>query len=206
MARYLGPTCKLARREGKDLSLKSGVRALTSKCKLDNAPGQHGQRRGRLSDYGLQLRQKQTLRRIYGVSERQFRRYYQKAAHLVGATGPLLLQFLEQRLDNIVYRLGFATTRAEARQLVSHRAVMVNGRVVNVASFLVKEGDAIALTERAQTQGRVIAALELAQQRSEVEWLDVDASAKKGLVKRLPRRDDLPSEYNEQLVVELYSK
>ncbi len=206
MARYIGPTCKLARREGTDLYLKSGVRPLDSKCKLDTPPGQHGQRRGRLSDYGLQLREKQKVRRIYGVLERQFRRYYKEADRRKGNTGENLLQLLECRLDNVVYRMGFAATRAEARQLVAHRAIMHNGRVTNVASAEVKAGDSVAIREKAQKQLRVQAAMEMAQQNGLPEWVEVDNKAFQGIFKQVPDRSELPAEINENFIVELYSK
>ncbi len=206
MARYIGPKCKLSRREGTDLFLKSGVRALESKCKAENAPGQHGQRRGRLSDYGVQLREKQKVRRIYGVLEKQFRNYYKEADRLKGATGSNLLQLLESRLDNVVYRMGFGSTRAEARQLVSHKAVMVNGRTVNIPSFQVKPGDVVAIREKAKNQLRINAALELAAQRGFSIWVEVDATKKEGVFKALPERSDLAADINESLIVELYSK
>ncbi len=206
MARYLGPKCKLSRREGTDLFLKSGVRALDSKCKAETAPGVHGARRGRLSDYGLQLREKQKVRRIYGVLERQFRNYYKEAARRTGATGENLLQLLEGRLDNVVYRMGFGTTRAEARQIVSHRSITVNGQVVNVPSYQVKAGDVVAVREKAKNQLRIKHALELAGQRAPVEWVDVDSGKMEGTFKSLPERSDLSAEINEQLIVELYSK
>jgi len=206
MARYLGPKLKLSRREGTDLFLKSGVRAIDSKCKLESAPGQHGARRGRLSDYGLQLREKQKVRRIYGVLEKQFRNYYKEAARIKGNTGENLLQLLEQRLDNVVYRMGFASTRAEARQLVSHKAVVVNGQVVNIPSFKVRPEDVVSVREKAKKQARIAAALELAEQREKPVWLEVDANKLEGQFKRLPERSDLSAEINEQLIVELYSK
>lgn len=206
MARYIGPKCKLSRREGTDLFLKSGVRALESKCKAENAPGQHGQRRGRLSDYGVQLREKQKVRRIYGVLEKQFRNYYKEADRLKGATGSNLLQLLESRLDNVVYRMGFGSTRAEARQLVSHKAVMVNGKTVNIPSFQVKPGDVVAIREKAKNQLRINAALELAAQRGFSIWVEVDATKKEGVFKALPERSDLAADINESLIVELYSK
>jgi small subunit ribosomal protein S4 len=206
MARYLGPTCKLSRREGTDLFLKSGIRPLESKCKADAAPGQHGQRRGRLSDYGVQLREKQKVRRLYGVLEKQFRSYYKEAARRKGATGENLLQLLETRLDNVVYRMGFGSTRAEARQLVSHKALSVNGQTVNVASFQVKAGDVVTVREKAKTQLRIKNALELASQRSDVAWIDVDSKKMEGTFKAVPERSELSSEINEQLIVELYSK
>jgi small subunit ribosomal protein S4 len=206
MAKYIGPKCKLSRRAGTDLSLKSGARALTSKCNLDTAPGQHGLRRGRLSEYGTQLRQKQILRHMYGVLERQFRNYYKKAAKKKGSTGELLLGFLECRLDNVVYRSGFAATRAEARQLVSHKGIAVNGRTTNVPSFSVAPGDIIEVREKAKAQGRIKAAQDLAEQRAPCEWLDIDKQAMKATFKAVPDRSELPSDLNENLVVELYSK
>lgn len=206
MARYIGPTCKLARREGTDLFLKSGVRALDSKCKVENAPGVHGIRRGRLSDYGLQLREKQKVRRLYGVLEKQFRGYYKEAARRKGATGENLLKLLETRLDNVVYRMGFGATRAESRQLVSHKAIMVNGKTVNIASYQVAAGDVVAVREKAKNQLRVQQALSVAAQRADVEWVDVNTDKKEGVFKRIPDRSDLPAEINENLIVELYSK
>jgi small subunit ribosomal protein S4 len=206
MARYLGPKLKLSRREGTDLFLKSGVRAIDTKCKIDNAPGVHGARRGRLSDYGLQLREKQKVRRIFGILEKQFRNYYKEAARLKGNTGENLLQLLESRLDNVVYRMGFASTRAEARQLVSHKAIVVNGRVVNIPSFQVSPEDVVSVREKAKKQARISAALELAEQREKPLWVEVDAKEMQGTFKRLPERTDLSAEINEQLIVELYSK
>ncbi|MDT0582579.1 30S ribosomal protein S4 [Brumicola blandensis] len=206
MARYLGPKLKLSRREGTDLFLKSGVRAIESKCKIDTAPGQHGARRGRLSDYGVQLREKQKVRRMYGVLEKQFRNYYKEAARLKGNTGENLLQLLEQRLDNVVYRMGFASTRAEARQLVSHKAIVVNGKVVNIPSFNVKAEDVVAVREKAKKQARIVSALELADQREKPTWLEVDNTKMEGVFKRIPERTDLSADINEQLIVELYSK
>ncbi len=206
MARYIGPKCKLSRREGTDLFLKSRVRSLDSKCNLEKVPGQQGERRRRVSDYGLQLREKQKVRRIYGVMEKQFRNYYKKAAQAKGATGENLLQMLEQRLDNVVYRMGFGSTRAEARQLVSHKAIAVNGKVVNVPSFQVTAEDEITIREKAKKQVRIQGALALAEQYGFVEWIDVDPKAMKGVFKRIPDRSELPAEINEQLVVELYSK
>jgi small subunit ribosomal protein S4 len=206
MARYIGPKCKLSRREGTDLFLKSGVRALESKCKAEAVPGQHGARRGRLSDYGVQLREKQKVRRIYGVLEKQFRNYYKEAARLKGATGENLLQLLESRLDNVVYRMGFGSTRAEARQMVAHKAIMVNGIVVNIPSYQVKAGDVVSLREKAKKQLRVQSALALAAQRGEPEWIEVNADKLEGTFKSAPERQDLSSEINENLIVELYSK
>ena len=206
MARYIGPKCKLSRREGTDLFLKSGVRALESKCKAEAVPGQHGARRGRLSDYGVQLREKQKVRRIYGVLEKQFRNYYKEAARLKGATGENLLKLLESRLDNVVYRMGFGSTRSEARQLVAHKAIMVNGQVVNIASYQVKAGDVVALREKAKKQLRVQSAMALAAQRGEPEWIEVSAEKLEGTFKSAPDRADLSSEINENLIVELDSK
>jgi small subunit ribosomal protein S4 len=206
MARYLGPKLKLSRREGTDLFLKSGVRSIESKCKIDTPPGQHGARRGRLSDYGVQLREKQKVRRMYGVLEKQFRNYYKEAARLKGNTGENLLQLLEQRLDNVVYRIGFASTRAEARQLVSHKAILVNGKVVNVPSFNVSADDVVSVREKAKKQARIVAALELADQREKPTWIEVDNKKMEGTFKRVPERTDLSADINEQLIVELYSK
>jgi small subunit ribosomal protein S4 len=206
MARYTGPTCKLARREGTDLFLKSGVRPLDSKCKAESMPGQHGARRGRLSDYGVQLREKQKVRRIYGVLEKQFRNYYKEAARLKGATGSNLLGLLETRLDNVVYRMGFGSTRAESRQLVAHNTILVNGKKVNIASYQVKAGDEVCVREKSKTQLRIQSALALAAQRGEIEWIEVDAGKMAGTFKRVPDRGDLPAEINENLIVELYSK
>ncbi|MDP5325097.1 MAG: 30S ribosomal protein S4 [Litorivicinaceae bacterium] len=206
MARYIGPTCKLARREGTDLFLKSGVKALDSKCNLETKPGMHGAGRGRLSDYGLQLREKQKVRRIYGVLEKQFSNYYKEASRLKGSTGENLLKLLECRLDNVVYRMGFGSTRAEARQIVSHRSIMVNGKVLNIPSYQVKPGDVVSVREKAKNQLRVRAALELAGQRADVNWVDVDSSKMEGVFKALPERQDLSQDINENLIVELYSK
>ncbi|MFC0046690.1 30S ribosomal protein S4 [Rheinheimera tilapiae] len=206
MARYLGPKLKLSRREGTDLFLKSGVRAIDSKCNLTTAPGQHGARRGRLSDYGLQLREKQKVRRIYGVLEKQFRNYYKEAARLKGNTGENLLQLLESRLDNVVYRMGLASTRAEARQLVSHKAIMLDGRVVNIPSYAVSPEQVIAVREKAKKQARIVAALEVAEQREKPTWVEVDTKKMEGTYKRRPERSDLSADINEQLIVELYSK
>ena len=206
MARYIGPKCKLSRREGTDLQLKSGVRSLDAKCKPETAPGQHGARRGRLSDYGVQLREKQKVRRIYGVLEKQFRNYYKEAARLKGATGENLLQLLESRLDNIVYRIGFGSTRAEARQLVSHKGILVNGSVVNIPSYQVKPGDVVSVREKAKKQLRIQAAMSIAEQRGEQVWIEVNTDKLEGTFKSKPERQDLPSEINENLIVELYSK
>jgi small subunit ribosomal protein S4 len=206
MARYTGPTCKLARREGTDLALKSRARSLDTKCNLEKQPGQTTDRRRRLSDYGVQLREKQKVRRIYGLMERQFRNYYKKAAQAKGATGENLLQLLERRLDNVVYRMGFGATRSEARQLVSHKAILVNGRVVNIASYQVGADDHVEVREGAKKQVRVQNALALAEQYGFPDWVDVDTKGFKGVFKRIPDRSDLPADINESLIVELYSK
>jgi len=206
MARYIGPKCKLSRREGTDLFLKSGVRPLESKCRADTAPGQHGARRGRPSDFAIQLREKQKVRRIYGVLEKQFRNYYKKADRQKGPTGENLLKLLERRLDNVVYRMGFGSTRAEARQLVSHKAVLVNGQSINIASYSVAPGDVISIREKSRNQLRISGALALNAQRAPVGWVDVDTDKFEGTFQALPERDELPSEINENLIVELYSK
>lgn len=206
MARYLGPTCKLSRREGTDLFLKSGVRPLESKCKAETAPGVHGARRGRLSDYGIQLREKQKVRRIYGVLERQFSSYYKEAARQKGATGENLLRLLESRLDNVVYRMGFGSTRSEARQLVSHKAILLNGKAVNIPSMQLRPGDVITIREKSKTQLRIQQSLSLAAQRGESAWLEVNTGKMEGVYKSHPDRGELSSDINESLIVELYSK
>lgn len=206
MARYTGPTCKLSRREGTDLLLKSRVRSLDSKCKLEKVPGQTTDRRRRLSDYGLQLREKQKVRRMYGILERNFRNYYKAASQKKGATGENLLQLLERRLDNVVFRMGFGSTRAEARQLVNHKAVEVNGKAVNIPSYQVSPEDEIAVREKAKKQTRIQGAVSLAEQYGFAEWVEVDSKAMKGVFKRVPERSDLPADINENLIVELYSK
>lgn len=206
MAKYTGPKCKLSRRQGTDLLLKSRGSSLEGKCKINSPPGGPGQRRPRLSDYGIQLREKQKLRWMYGVLERQFRNYYKKASRSKGATGERLLQMLEARLDNVVYRMGFACTRAEARQLVSHKAITVNGGTVNIPSYQVQPGDVIAVTEKARKQARIQAALDTATQIGLAEWVTVDDKKMEGTFKALPERAELPPDINESLVVELYSK
>ena len=207
MARYLGPKCKLSRREGTDLFLKSGIKPLESKCKLEVPPGGiKGDRRTRLSGYGIQLREKQKLRRMYGVLERQFRNYYTKAAGRPGSTGENLLRFLEGRLDNVVYRMGFAATRAEARQLVSHKAIQVNGEAVNVPSYQCAAGDVISVREKSKAQARIAAALAIATQVGWPDWVEVDDKKFTGTLKALPDRDQILPDINENLVVELYSK
>ena len=207
MARYLGPKCKLSRREGTDLFLKSGIKPLESKCKLEVPPGGiKGDRRTRLSGYGVQLREKQKLRRMYGVLERQFHNYYTKAAGHTGSTGENLLRFLESRLDNVVYRMGFAATRAEARQLVGHKAIEVNGETVNVPSYQCKAGDLVTVREKSRSQARIAAALAIATQVGLPEWVEVDDKKFAGTLKALPERDQILPDINENLVVELYSK
>ena len=207
MARYLGPKLKLSRREGTDLLLKSGIRPLDSKCRADTIPGQHGAaRRAKVKDFAVQLREKQKVRRFYGVLEKQFRNYYKKADRQKGATGENLLRLLERRLDNVVYRMGYGCTRAESRQLVSHRAIEVNGSVVNIPSYQVLPEDTVAVRESKRTQLRIRQALELASQRGAVEWIDVDPDKMEGVYKRDPDRSELPNEINENLIVELYSK
>ena len=206
MAKYTGPKCKLSRREGVDLELKSALRPLDSKCKADQIPGQHGARRTRLSDYALQLREKQKLRRIYGVLEKQFRNYYKAAASQKGSTGENLLSLLETRLDNVVYRSGFGATRAEARQLVNHKAIMVNNKVVNIPSYQVRPNDVITVREKAKKQTRIADAMNMAKARGIVDWISLDDSKLEATFKNVPERTDLPPDLNEQLVVELYSK
>ncbi len=208
MAKYIGPKCKLMRREGADLSLKSARRALDTKCKIDNPPGAHGAgtRKPRMSDYGLQLREKQKLRRIYGVLEKQFKNYYTEASRQKGSTGENLLQLLESRLDNVVFRIGFASTRAEARQLVSHKAIMVNDKIVNIPSYVVKPSDVVSVREKSRKQARIAEAISLAEQIGIPDWIDVNHTKFEGTFKALPLRSELPPDINEQLVVELYSK
>jgi len=207
VARYTGPKAKLSRREGTDLFLKSARRGLDSKCKLDSKPGQHGRTSGaRPSDYGLQLREKQKVKRMYGILERQFRRYFEEAERRKGNTGENLLLLLESRLDNVVYRMGFGSTRAEARQLVGHRGVVLNGQRVNVPSMLVKPNDVVAVVERARKQARVQDALNLAEQTGFPGWVSVDKNKMEGVFKQLPDRSDLAGDINESLIVELYSR
>ena len=207
MARYLGPKAKLSRREGTDLFLKSARRSVSDKCKFEAKPGQHGRTSGaRTSDYGLQLREKQKVKRMYGVLERQFRRYFEEAERRRGNTGSNLLFLLESRLDNVVYRMGFGSTRAESRQLVSHKSITVNGKTVNIPSYQVQAGDVVAVREKCKNQLRISQALELCVQRGRVEWVDVDAEKKSGVYKSVPERSDLSADINESLIVELYSK
>jgi small subunit ribosomal protein S4 len=207
VARYIGPKCKLSRREGTDLFLKSARRSLDSKCKLDSKPGQHGRTSGaRTSDYGLQLREKQKLKRMYGVLEKQFRKYFQEADRVRGNTGEKLIQLLESRLDNVVYRMGFGSTRAEARQLVSHRAIQLNGHTADIASMLVKAGDVITVREKSKSQGRIREALDLATSIGLPQWVEVDTSKMSGVFKQPPDRADVARDVNESMVVELYSR
>ena len=207
MARYIGPKAKLSRREGTDLFLKSARRSLDSKCKLDSKPGQHGRTSGaRTSDYGNQLREKQKVKRMYGILERQFRRYFAEADRRKGNTGENLLKLLESRLDNVAYRMGFGSTRAEARQLVSHKALTVNGEVVNIASYQVKSGDVVAVREKAKKQARILEALSLAEQSGMPSWVSVDAKKMEGIFKSMPDRSEIANDVNESLIVELYSR
>lgn len=206
MAKYIGPKCRLSRREGVDLQHKSRARSLESKCKAKTAPGQFGDRPARVTDYSLQLRMKQLIKRYYGVLERQFRTYYAKADQMKGSTGENIIKILESRLDNVVYRLGFALTRAEARQMVNHRAILVNGKVVNIPSYLVKPNDVIEVKEKAKKQNRIIAAVEAAEQSVMPEWLSSDAKKLTGTFKRYPDASEFPPEFKVHLVVELYSK
>ena len=207
MARYTGAKLKLARREGTDLFLKSARRSLDSKCKADTKPGQHGRTSGsRLSDYGVQLREKQKVKRMYGLLERQFRRYFAEATRRKGNTGSNLIALLESRLDNVVYRMGFGSTRSEARQLVSHRAIAVNGRMASVPSMLLSAGDTISVREGARRQGRIQEALSLAEQSGFPSWVDVDPKKFEGRLKAVPDRGDVAQDVNESLVVELYSR
>ncbi|NBX63017.1 MAG: 30S ribosomal protein S4 [Betaproteobacteria bacterium] len=207
MARYLGPKAKLSRREGTDLFLKSARRAIGDKAKFDSKPGQHGRTSGaRTSDYGLQLREKQKVKRMYGVLERQFRRYFEEADRRKGNTGANLLSLLESRLDNVVYRMGFGSTRAEARQLVSHKAITVNGQSVNIPSYMVKAGDVLAIREKSKKQNRIVEALQLAQQVGMPAWVDVNADKAEGIFKSVPDRDAFAADVNESLIVELYSR
>ena len=207
MARYLGPKAKLARREGTDLFLKSARRAISDKAKFDSKPGQHGRTSGaRTSDYGLQLREKQKVKRMYGVLERQFRRYFEEADRRKGNTGANLLFLLESRLDNVVYRMGFGSTRAEARQLVSHKAITVNGACVNIPSYLVVAGDVVAVRDQSKKQNRVVEALQLAQQVGFPDWVGVSLEKGEGVFKKAPDRDQFAADINESLIVELYSR
>ena len=206
MARYIGPPCKLSRREATDLFLKSRSVSLEKKCKLDKAPGQHGENKARLSEYGIQLREKQKVRRMYGVLERQFSNYFKEAVRRKGSTGENLLKLLECRLDNVVYRMGYGSTRAESRQLVSHKAMTVNGQSVNIPSYQVKAGDVVAVREKSKKQTRIQDSVAVAEQLSFPSWVEVDVKGLSGTFKSVPDRSDLPAEINESLIVELYSK
>ena len=207
MARYLGPKAKLSRREGTDLFLKSARRPISDKSKFESKPGQHGRTSGsRTSDFGIQLREKQKVKRMYGVLERQFRRYFAEAERRRGNTGAMLLTLLESRLDNVVYRMGFGSTRAEARQLVSHKAVTVNGQPVNIPSYLVKTGDVIAVREKSKKQTRVLEAMQLAGQVGFPSWVEVSTDKVEGPFKKVPDRDECGADITESLIVELYSR
>jgi len=207
VARYIGPKCKLSRREGTDLFLKSARRSLDSKCKLDSKPGQHGRTSGaRTSDYGLQLREKQKLKRMYGLMEKQFRKYFEEADRRRGNTGETLIQLLESRLDNVVYRMGFGSTRAEARQLVNHRAIELNGHTADIPSIILKAGDVVSIREKAKKQGRIQEALQLASSQGMPQWVEVDANKLSGVFKQAPDRADVARDVNESMVVELYSR
>lgn len=206
MAKYLGSKLKLSRRECTDLNLKSGIRSIESKCKIEKLPGQHSIRKSRMSDYGLQLREKQKVRRIYGILERQFRNYYKKASKAKGNTGENLLELLESRLDNVVYRIGFGSTRAESRQLVNHKSIVVNNKTINIASYQVKPNDVITLSNKAKKQTRIKASLNLSEQKEKPCWIKVNTVTMEGIFKNVPDRNDLPADINEYLIVELYSK
>jgi len=206
MAKYTGPKCKLSRREGTDLFLKSRARGLETKCKLEKTPGQHGDKRKRLSDYATQLREKQKLRRLYGVLEKQFHNYYKEASRLKGSTGENLLKLLECRLDNVVFRMGFGVTRAEARQLVNHKSILVNNQRVNIPSYQVQANDVVSVHQKSREQLRIKSAVASAEEFGFPEWVDVNVGEMQGVFKAVPERSDLPSDINEQFVVELYSK
>ena len=206
MARYTGPTCKLMRREGTDLYLKGRGTSLEKKCKMDKIPGVHGERRTRLTDYAIQLREKQKVRRMYGVLEKQFRNYFKRAARQKGSTGENLLTLLECRLDNVVYRMGYGTTRAESRQLVSHKAITVNGQTVNIASYQVATGDVVSVREKSKNQARIVDSMAIMEQIGFPEWVEVEPKKLEGTFKTTPERAELPAEINESLIVELYSK
>ena len=206
MAKYIGPKCRLSRREGTDLLSKSGVRPIESKCKLTTPPGQHGGKKSRLGDYAVRLREKQKIKRYYGVSEKQFRNYYIKASQQKGSTGDNLIKLLERRFDNVVYRMGFASTRAEARQLVSHKSLLINDNIVNIASYSVAQGDIISVRQKAREQTRIKGALAISENRTQCDWISVDSEQFKGTFIRFPVKEDLPTLYNVNLVIELYSK
>lgn len=206
MARYLGPKCKLSRRESRDLQLKSGIRPIEEKCRINTPPGQHSSKRGRLSNYGIQLREKQKVRRIYGILESQFRRYYFEAARLKGNTGANLLEILESRLDNVVFRMGFACTRAEARQLVSHKAILLNNKICNVPSYSLKTSDIVSIRDNAKKQLRIKNAMQISESHTTLSWINVNRLKLEGIFKSTPDRSELSSDINEQLIIELYSK
>lgn len=206
MARYLGPQCRFSRREKTDLQLKSGIRAIDSKCNIDRIPGMHWQRRSRITDYGVQLRMKQMMKRYYNILEKQFANYYRLADRLRGSTGDNLLRLLESRLDNVVYRMGFSATRSEARQLVSHKTIIINEKIVNIPSYQVKPGNVVRVRDKAKGQLRIKGALELALQRTPISWIEVDSKKMTGIFKKKPDIAVLPAEFKVNLVVELYSK
>uniref|UniRef100_A0A1A9UKI6 Uncharacterized protein n=1 Tax=Glossina austeni TaxID=7395 RepID=A0A1A9UKI6_GLOAU len=206
MARYLGPMLKLSRREGTDLFFKSGIRVIETKCKIDQLPGQHGIKKPRLSDYGIQLREKQKVRRLYGILEKQFKRYYKKASRMKGNTGENLLKILESRLDNVVYRIGFGATRAESRQLISHKSIVVNKKIINIPSYQLKINDVVQVHPNSKKQSRIQAAIEISEQREKQSWIEVDLIKMQGILKKFPERSELSSEINEHLIIELYSK
>ncbi|WP_343189879.1 30S ribosomal protein S4 [Buchnera aphidicola] len=206
MAKYLGPKLKLSRREGVDLFLKSGLRSIDTKCKLKNFPGQHGAKKTRISDYGLQFREKQKVKRLYGILENQFKNYYVKASKLKGNTGENLLKLLERRLDNIVYRIGFGSTRSEARQLVSHKSILVNNKIVNIPSYQISINDVIKVKDSSANQSRIKASLEISKQYEKFLWIEVNVTNMTGVFKQIPERSDLSSDINEHLIVEFYSK
>jgi len=206
MSKYIGPKCRLSRREKTDLYLKSGIRPLESKCNINSTPGVHGNKKSRFSNYGSQLREKQKVKRLYNILEKQFLKYYKEAARRKGSTGSILLQILESRLDNLVYRMGFASTRAEARQLTVHKSILVNNKLVNIPSYILKQGDIITICKKSQKQVRIIRSLELFKKRVPITWIEIDEKKFQGVFKRLPERSDLYSDINEQLIVELYSK
>ena len=206
MARYLGPTCRLSRREGSDLGFKSGLKSIENKCRFNKLPGRFGDKRNKASEYCLQLREKQKLKRTYGLLEKQFKGYFERSLRIKGSSGENLLKLLEQRLDNVVFKMGFACTRAEARQLVSHRSVLVNDKLVSIASYQVSAGDSISIKQASKKQSRIQISMELVKNKGIPEWLEVDKDALTGIFLRSPTRSELPAEINDNLIIELYSK
>lgn len=206
MAKYLGPKCKISRREGSDLQFKSGIRPIEEKCKINTYPGEHGSRKSRLSDYGIQLREKQKVRRTYGLLEKQFKKCYKTALRRKGNTGYNLLSILESRLDNVVYKIGFGSTRAEARQLVSHKSILVNDKICNIPSYEIKKGDKISISPKSKKQLRIKNALEISEKKELIPWIEINKNKFTGLFKYIPERNELDSDINEQMIVELYSK